>query len=80
MDNFDIAWILDTNSFDISLKNDLFKSLDVFFKDSKSLYLWADNDPYYLRCNLILQHYFNGMHLKGDFYGDKIITASDDLA
>ena len=79
LDNFDIAWILDLDPFDTRLTNDLLKSLDVFFKDSKSLYIWADNDPLFYRSNIILQHYFNGMNLKGNFYGDKILTASDDL-
>ena len=38
-------------------------------KAKKSLYLWSDNDPLFWYTNLILEHYFNGMKMKGNYYG-----------
>lgn len=43
-------------------------------KNGKSLFLWADNTPFISHANYILKSLFDGMHLEGDYYGDKIIS------
>jgi len=45
-----------------------------FMKAKKSLFLWSDNTPYHVETDLVLKHFFNGMHMNGAYYGDKIIT------
>jgi hypothetical protein len=45
-------------------------------KNGKSLLLWGDNQPYFYETNLILNNYFDGMKLNGDYYGGKIISAN----
>jgi hypothetical protein len=42
-------------------------------KKGKSLFLWGENDPYHYEANLILREYFNGMYLKGNYYGDNLL-------
>jgi len=46
-------------------------------KLSKSLYLWADNTPYTVHVNLVLEKCFNGMKLEGDYYGGNIVSVGD---
>ena len=79
LNDFDIAWIIDIDGFNASHTQQLLKSLDLFFKNKKSLYLWADNDPLYYRSNIILKHYFNGMHLTGNYLGEKTIEAAEKV-
>ena len=47
-------------------------------KAKKSLFLWSDNEPLFNYTNLILKKYFDGMEMKGNYKGDKIISKSTD--
>ena len=48
-------------------------------KQKRSLYLWTDNDPLYYKTNLILDKFFDGMKMKGNYYGEQILTRSEGL-
>lgn len=39
------------------------------FLDKKSLYIGADNDPYFTHANIVLEKFFDGMTLTGDYIG-----------
>lgn len=43
-----------------------------YYLSGHGLYLWGDNDPYYVDANIILNKLF-GTVLSGDYYGDKVI-------
>ena len=45
---------------------------------NKGLFLWSDNDPLFWETNLILDKYFNGMEMRGNYLGNMIITKSND--
>ena len=47
-------------------------------KAKKSLFLWSDNDPLYFHTNLILKKFFKGMEMKDNYFGNNIITKSND--
>ena len=51
------------------------KHIDVitsFFNDGHGVYIWGDNDPYYVDANKILKHVFRtAMH--GNSYGDRVL-------
>ena len=42
----------------------------------KSLFLWSDNTPFYAHTNPVLEKYFGGMALEGDYIGQQIVTKS----
>lgn len=48
------------------------------FEEKKSLYIGADNDPYFTHANMFLEKYFTGMKLTGDYIGTQMIYAGDE--
>jgi len=46
-------------------------------QEKKSLFIWADNTPYTVHANWILQKYFDEMFLIGDYWGGQIIYGDE---
>ena len=43
-----------------------------YFNSGHGVYIWGDNDPYYVDANLILSRMF-GVSMDGDSYGDRVL-------
>ena len=76
--NYDIVWVI-SNKQIVGDKERFVKGMGEFMKAKKSLFLWADNTPFTTHANAILETYFEGMQLEGNYIGQKIITKSDKV-
>jgi hypothetical protein len=45
-------------------------------KSKKGLIIWGDNEPFFSEANIILNHFFDGMYMIGDYYGTQIVSRS----
>ncbi|WP_322613900.1 hypothetical protein [Dermacoccus abyssi] len=52
-------------------------AIESFFKEGRGIYIWGDNDPYFVDANLILQRLFSAS-MFGDSPGDEVVTLRDD--
>lgn len=48
-------------------------AIESFFQEGRGLYIWGDNDPYFVDANLILQRLFK-VSMFGDSPGDEVVT------
>lgn len=53
-------------------------AIESFFKEGRGIYIWGDNDPYFVDANLILQRLFNAS-MFGDSPGDEVVTGSSQM-
>lgn len=55
------------------LTSDALDAIESFFHDGRGLYIWGDNDPYYVDANLVLQRLFN-VTMFGNSQGDQVVS------
>ncbi|MGV1004590.1 MAG: hypothetical protein ACOYEV_07450 [Candidatus Nanopelagicales bacterium] len=48
-------------------------AIESFFREGRGLYVWGDNDPYFVDANLILQRLFK-VSMFGDSPGDQVVS------
>ena len=48
-----------------------------FFQQGHGIYIWGDNDPYYVDANKVAQNIF-GISMSGNSYGDQIVSLHND--
>lgn len=64
-------WIISGSS--QQLTSDALGAIESFFHDGRGLYIWGDNDPYFVDANLILQRLFN-VAMFGNSPGDHVVS------
>ena len=63
-------WIIsDRTSY---LNNRYIKFIRNYFESGHGVYIWGDNDPFYVDANLILKDLF-GTSMSGDYIGDRVL-------
>ena len=55
------------------LTSDALDAIESFFHDGRGLYIWGDNDPYFVDANLVLQRLFN-VAMFGISPGDQVVS------
>ena len=43
------------------------------------IFIWAENEPFYADANKVLKKLGFNFHLKGNYWGEKLLQASDKL-
>ena len=64
-------WIISDSS--QRLTSDALDAIESFFHDGRGLYIWGDNDPYFVDANLVLQRLFN-VAMFGNSQGDQVVS------
>jgi hypothetical protein len=74
---FDIIWLISSDEVDDDEDYGLFlDALDRLFNSKKNFFVWADNTPYVTTANIFLERFFNGMRVKGNYKGTRILTGA----
>jgi len=63
-------WVISTSC--QVLKNDYFTVIENFFNSGRGLFLWGDNNPFYVDANFISKKLFN-VTMKGNVQGDTVV-------
>lgn len=57
------------------LSDDYVRLIKRFYEEGHGLYLWSDNDPYYVDTNKILNAIFgSSVYMSGNYIGEKVLT------
>ena len=64
------TWII--SGWEGKMTEDYVSVFEKYFKDGHGLYLWGDNDPYFVDVNPLVERLF-GTKLLGNDYGDKVL-------
>jgi len=64
-------WILSADG--PHLTYDALDTIESFFHKGRGLYVWGDNDPYFVDANLVLRRLFN-VAMFGDSLGDQVVS------
>ena len=54
------------------MTSDALDAIESFFYDGRGLYIWGDNNPYFVDANLVLQRLFN-VAMFGNSQGDQVV-------
>ena len=57
------------------LTPDALDAIESFFRDGRGLYIWGDNDPFFVDANLVLKRLFK-VTMSGDSRGDQVVSMS----
>ena len=64
------VWLISGNARTIT--DDQIRQIKAFYNQGKGVYLWADNDPFYVDVNPIIKDLF-GSTMFGDYIGEQVI-------
>lgn len=65
-------WVIANNY--VCLTPEMVKMIVKFFQSGHGVYIWSDNDPFYVDTNIILKEMFGNVYMTGYYMGDKVLS------
>jgi hypothetical protein len=76
LENASQLWVISSNT--KYLNDEYINVIEDFFNKGHGLFIWGDNDPYFVDANFISNKLFN-LSMSGNVMGDKIVTINNGL-